>query len=160
MSTGMASTTLSQIYYVFVSDLLATGHDNLARHQSHTSFTGRMLIAFYLAVMIFRICHFAADSGRMAECDYSSFLSTDEYVHNTNWPFLGGLRSSCGFTMVKTKVLFSAFFGPERYSKLCVYKSQDCQYLGEVTSAGLQLQPIMVFGFAIIFADLTLTFGD
>ncbi|GKB67445.1 hypothetical protein Tco_0928857 [Tanacetum coccineum] len=65
MSAGMASTTLSQIYYVFVSDLLATGHDNLARHQSHTSFGGQMLIAFYfyLAVMIFRICRFAAVEG-------------------------------------------------------------------------------------------------
>ncbi|GJS70123.1 hypothetical protein Tco_0702964 [Tanacetum coccineum] len=72
MSACMTSTTLSQIYYVFVSYLLATGHDNLARHQSNTSFGGRMLIAFYLAVMIFRICRFAADSERMAECEYCS----------------------------------------------------------------------------------------
>ncbi|GJZ65215.1 hypothetical protein Tco_0621911 [Tanacetum coccineum] len=37
---------------------------NLASYESYTSFGDSMLIAFYLAVMIFRICCLAADSGR------------------------------------------------------------------------------------------------
>ncbi|GJT95947.1 cysteine-rich receptor-like protein kinase 8 [Tanacetum coccineum] len=51
---------------------LAADSGRMAEHESYTSFDGSMLIAFYLALMIFRICCLAADSGRMAECEITS----------------------------------------------------------------------------------------
>ncbi|GJW23962.1 hypothetical protein Tco_0037773 [Tanacetum coccineum] len=48
-------------------------------HKSYTSFGDSMLIAFYLAVMIFRICCLAADSGRKVECGHESYTLSAVY---------------------------------------------------------------------------------
>ncbi|GKA99564.1 hypothetical protein Tco_0827558 [Tanacetum coccineum] len=51
----------------------------ICRHESYTSFGDSMLIAFYLAVMIFRICCLAADSGRKVECEHESYTLSAVY---------------------------------------------------------------------------------
>ncbi|GKB25940.1 hypothetical protein Tco_0865341 [Tanacetum coccineum] len=58
--------------------LIAQG--NLARHESYTSFGDSMLIAFYLAVMIFRICCLTVDSGRKSQMLFRNLARHESYT--------------------------------------------------------------------------------
>ncbi|GJR64759.1 trans-resveratrol di-O-methyltransferase [Tanacetum coccineum] len=70
---------------LFLTQWLKDKDDNqliaqlVIRHESYTSFGDSMLIAFYLAVMIFRICCLAADSGRKVECEHESYTLSAVY---------------------------------------------------------------------------------